>query len=62
MIQNFIDIFGEYSPIITEYTNDVGETLTHFSINWGYIGGIVILIVMLCGLQKFIRGVLKHYE
>lgn len=62
MIDNFINTMGYYDPIITEYISESGETFVFKSCNWGYIFGCITFVVLLIGLGRFIRGVIKHFE
>lgn len=48
LYEKFIEIFGEYEPVVTEFTD--GSSIT--DTNWGYILSVVIFIVfMFCCLK-----------
>lgn len=55
LYDKFIEIFGEYEPIVTEVQTGVYET----SINWGYVGAVAFVLVLLFGILAIIGGLLK---
>lgn len=63
MLDNFIvfiqSIFGEYQPIYLLDQN-TGEVLDS-SIDWGYITGVVIFIVVLYFVLKTIGGLIYEW-
>lgn len=44
----FISIFGEYQPVVTEFSDGTSVT----DINWAYIGSVVAFLVLFyCALR-----------
>lgn len=63
MLDNFIifiqSIFGQYQPIYLLDQN-TGEVLDS-SIDWGYIAGVIIFIVVLYFVLKTIGGLIYEW-
>lgn len=63
MLDNFIifiqSIFGQYQPIYLLDQN-TGEVLDS-SIDWGYIAGVVIFIIVLYFVLKTIGGLIYEW-
>ena len=63
MLQNFVtfleSIFGTYMPVLT-FDSNTGELLDS-SINFAYIGAVVIFCIVLCYVLKTIGGLIYEW-